>query len=319
MSSTTPSGAATSLSGPSSSFSSFLEPQTFVPPSSTTSAAESSSSSAGGGSTGGVPSIASSASLYLYTFLATLVLLLSVSAAIVARSFVLRRRHRLMMEEAIRNGTWIPPAPGTGASRPRVDLSKKPVMWEAHLGGGERSAYLHNGRLVQPDVSSTNSIDAEKDWESIKPIFAAYLSKGPTPAPIPVPSASDLRPLDAPATMETRLNAFVDWAARIVSPTPSTPLSPLPAPLVNGNMQDASTPTEDELGPPRVRVAVLIAMPSPHHASPSASQDRLHTDEELPHLEMGVATLPVLSHEGDEAQTHKGKNSIGSRDSASLE
>lgn len=263
--------------------------------------------------------------LYLhtvYTFLATLVLLLSVSAAIVARSFVLRRRHRLMMEEAIRNGTWIPPVPGSGASRPRVDLSKKPVMWEAYLGGGERSAYLHNGnKLVQPDVSSASSTDADKDWENIKPIFAAYLSKAPTPAPLPLPSASDLRPPEPPATMETRLNNLVDWAARIISPTPATPLSPLPAPLGNGNMQDVSTTTEDERGPPRVRVAVLIAMPSPHHSSPSTSRDRLiqNSEEELPHLEMGVATLPVLSHEGEEVHTHKGKNSIGSRDSASLE
>jgi len=44
----------------------------------------------------------------VYTFLATLVLLLSVSGAIVFRSFVLRRRHRMMVEEAIRNGTWVP-------------------------------------------------------------------------------------------------------------------------------------------------------------------------------------------------------------------
>ncbi|KAF5374037.1 hypothetical protein D9757_010075 [Collybiopsis confluens] len=39
----------------------------------------------------------------VYTFLATLVLLLGISGAIVARSLVLRRRHRRMIEEAIRN------------------------------------------------------------------------------------------------------------------------------------------------------------------------------------------------------------------------
>ncbi|KAF9490887.1 hypothetical protein BDN71DRAFT_143017 [Pleurotus eryngii] len=99
--------------------------------------------------------ISSSASLYLYTFLgefcrplilrrvrsisywstftATLVLLLGVSSAIVARSLILRRRHRRMIEEAIRNGTWVPPA---ASSSRRVDLSKKPKMYEAWISHG---------------------------------------------------------------------------------------------------------------------------------------------------------------------------------------
>ncbi|KAF8897986.1 hypothetical protein CPB85DRAFT_1328205 [Mucidula mucida] len=72
----------------------------------------------------------SSASLYLYTFLATLVLLLSVSAAIVLRSLILRRRHAAMMAEAIRNGTYIPP---TNTRGPKIDPSQKPPMYEAHL------------------------------------------------------------------------------------------------------------------------------------------------------------------------------------------
>ncbi|KAL0569904.1 hypothetical protein V5O48_012061, partial [Marasmius crinis-equi] len=63
-----------------------------------------------------------------------------VSAAIVVRSLLLRRRHRRMIEEAIRNGTYVPPAnamwdSGRGG-RGQVDLGRKPVMWEAWLGGG---------------------------------------------------------------------------------------------------------------------------------------------------------------------------------------
>lgn len=73
--------------------------------------------------------------------LATLILLLGVSAAIVLRSLVLRRRHRRMIEEAIANGTWIPPTPTTGAGgrggRDKVDLTKKPKMYEAYIGGAE--------------------------------------------------------------------------------------------------------------------------------------------------------------------------------------
>ncbi|KAK1235231.1 hypothetical protein PQX77_001550, partial [Marasmius sp. AFHP31] len=46
-----------------------------------------------------------------------------------------------MVEEAIRNGTYVPPVHGPWVMGGRrgagqVDLGKKPVMWEAWLGGG---------------------------------------------------------------------------------------------------------------------------------------------------------------------------------------
>ncbi|KIM89705.1 hypothetical protein PILCRDRAFT_2020, partial [Piloderma croceum F 1598] len=96
------------------------------------------------------PSLQSSSSLYLYTFLATLVLLLGVSGAIVVRSFILRRRHQALVEEAIRNGTWVPPPFGAGGRGGRHGLGKKelgekPKMWDAWVGkdreflrGGDR-------------------------------------------------------------------------------------------------------------------------------------------------------------------------------------
>lgn len=57
------------------------------------------------------------------TTVVTLILLLTVSAAIVLRVFILRRRHRRMVEEAIRNGTYIPPpirTPKTLGERPML-------------------------------------------------------------------------------------------------------------------------------------------------------------------------------------------------------
>lgn len=65
--------------------------------------------------------------------LATLVLLLGISAAIVVRSFILRRRHQGIIEEALRNGTWATPTFG-GFGRSRRDLGEKPRMWEAWVG-----------------------------------------------------------------------------------------------------------------------------------------------------------------------------------------
>lgn len=79
-----------------------------------------------------------------YTALiATLVLLLAVSSAIVIRSLILRRRHQRIVEEAIRAGTWLPhQAYDPRSSRRRRDIGKKPKMWEAWLrsddhGGGD--------------------------------------------------------------------------------------------------------------------------------------------------------------------------------------
>ncbi len=39
-----------------------------------------------------------------------------------------------MIEEAIRNGTWVPPA---ASSSRRVDLSKKPKLYEAWISRGD--------------------------------------------------------------------------------------------------------------------------------------------------------------------------------------
>ncbi|KIY44236.1 hypothetical protein FISHEDRAFT_78145 [Fistulina hepatica ATCC 64428] len=55
-----------------------------------------------------------STALYLYTFLGTLVLLLAVIAAVVTRSVQVRRRNRRAIEEAIRNGTWVPHSSSRG-------------------------------------------------------------------------------------------------------------------------------------------------------------------------------------------------------------
>ncbi|KAJ7632061.1 hypothetical protein B0H17DRAFT_1217615 [Mycena rosella] len=57
--------------------------------------------------TAGLAASAAAACPAVYTFLATLILLLGVSSAIVVRSLLLRRRHAHMVAEAIANGTWV--------------------------------------------------------------------------------------------------------------------------------------------------------------------------------------------------------------------
>lgn len=269
----------------------------------------------GGGGNGGFNSnggIASSASLYLYTFLATLVLLLSVSAAIILRSLLMRRRHRRMVEEAIRNGTWIPPPPETGTfgtGRARVDLSRKPKLWDAYLGTTEKSA------------------QTEWDWESIRPFSASYIA----PPPGDATNGANAAGGRAVASAQTPRLSYPQRVTRFFHPdrpeftaqyqlearTPATDAAATPN-VAGGNEEVVPTP------PKQIRVAVLIAMPhrGPERntgvASSSTAPPRLHVDddEELPHLEFGVALLDV--HDTDEAHHVADADKVeGRRSSAS--
>ncbi|KAK7677215.1 hypothetical protein QCA50_019809 [Cerrena zonata] len=143
----------------------------------------------GGGNGGGqtLPSLSSSAALYLYTFLATLVLLLTVSGAIVIRSYIIRRNQREAIERAIRDGTYVPPSPGAGfggrgRGKGKVDLSKKPGIWDVYLGDvGEGSnkggidEKSEVGEVRERDVGALG--ETAKDvqwWDGVMPVSAFY-------------------------------------------------------------------------------------------------------------------------------------------------
>ncbi|KAF5329482.1 hypothetical protein D9619_009193 [Psilocybe cf. subviscida] len=322
--------------------------------------------------------LATSASLYLYTFLATLVLLLSVSGAIVVRSFVLRRRHRRMVEEAIRNGTWVPPAP---PSRPvRVDLSKKPKMWEAFIdgkgaltgmrgfdgeggAGGAEQWYtpggvvgagkgVAGGGVGRPGINSDWQHEHSREWDTIKPFSAAYVAPGQDEADASSgrlgssPSTTSINrinrstpttPVITPAAPREPLHrALITSARRILSPTPQ-PTSPLPGPSGGANNGTAGGDADPAIGagqvmaelnsragkaPTAVRVAVLIAMPKPPGANESHGNAPEDEEQPLPHIEVGVAEVLVLSHQlsaGGKAESSKEKpgvrGSVGSHDS----
>ena len=278
----------------------------------------------------------------VYTFLATLVLLLSVSAAIVVRSFILRRRHRLMVEEAIRNGTWVPPAPLTSRASRNVDLSKKPKMWEVYLGAGG-SGYGEKG--------GAGSGEEYSQWDAIQPFSAAYITPT-TPTSTSDPqddrTASDVY-LPHPATTPSppRPRPFFSRITRIPNRTPSSnpsfPLTTRTNTITsstdannddnNENSNNADTPSTTTIippGPPTVRVAVLIVMPSqrtrPHSSSQSPSQSQVPSpsskseeEEQLPYLDVGVAELPVLSTDSsDPLAEHTRKESMNSQETVDV-
>ena len=111
--------------------------------------------------------------LYLYTFLgsftryflttisdpslpATLLLLLTISVAVVGRSIVIRRRARRMIEEAVQNGTWLP-----HAGRPAVKLGEKPKLFDVHTtaDGIPYRSPLDRGLLAWDDLKVRPSSD----------------------------------------------------------------------------------------------------------------------------------------------------------------
>jgi hypothetical protein len=252
--------------------------------------------------------------LIVYTFLATLVLLLSVSAAIVIRSYILRRRHRREIEEAIRNGTWIPPA-AVGRSSARVDLSKKPRMWEAYVD-------LYH----PPRRYSTSTVSEYKDWDSMKPLMVTYVnppkSSLTTVTVTRVDSGNDRssEPVSNEAPRRRNLLRRIGRGVRdLLTTTSREPQLPLSYPVDNDSFHDlpmTEVESTEPTGPPKVSVAILIAMPRQHSSSPSSSKPEASSssssptlpilttatvlnsslpseEEELPHIEMGVVELMV--------------------------
>lgn len=99
--------------------------------------------------------------------------------------------------------------PPTPPSRPaRVDLSKKPVLWEAYIDekGSVAAVYALDGSAEGKGIQHDHwRSEHPRDWDTIKPFSAAYVTKTPE--------------LVAGAT-----------AAIAASSTPSLPLDTVPAP-----------------------------------------------------------------------------------------
>ncbi|KAF9528852.1 hypothetical protein CPB83DRAFT_301078 [Crepidotus variabilis] len=268
----------------------------------------SSGSNSGGNSSNG--GLATSAALYLYTFLATLVLLLAISAAIVTRSYIIRRRNRRMIEEAIRNGTWVPPPPPDweGRGRVKVDLSKKPQMWEAFIGEEVsekekvQAEYLQNpagdGQII---INSTWRTGGRwMRWSSIWPFAASYVvppgSTEASGANVIEAEFSDgggvlrrrrLRmPVPPPRAMFSRIASALGTSNTPTEAGDMTPKNSIPMNNLYNHRKHLASMTS----PTPMKVAVLIKMPtppSPPNTSRSSSQTASGSNSLL--------TVPTLS------------------------
>ncbi|KAI0029164.1 hypothetical protein K488DRAFT_89002 [Vararia minispora EC-137] len=196
-----------------------------------------------------------SSSLYLFTFLATLLLLLCVSSAIILRSFILRRRFRRRVEQAILSGAYNPTDFtnfSDRSARRRRDFGARPAMH---------------------DIYAAAALPATA-WKEVYPVAAVPLPPDPekasdaqseSPAPSPEPPRR-------PGVL-ARLNPF---ARR--TPLPDEALDDPPA----------SVPAPPS--PDAMQVTLLIAMPDlRRHAKSVLGADE---DEPLPEMVLGTAAVP---------------------------
>ncbi|KZO97004.1 hypothetical protein CALVIDRAFT_563229 [Calocera viscosa TUFC12733] len=236
-----------------------MSPTASFPSSASSSASPTDSSS--GNQSQGTPS-----SLYLFTFLTTLLLLLTVSFGIVLRSFVLRRRFRRRVEAAIAAGVLLPGSLNTGRGDRR--FQEKPKLWEVWMDE-EKAAKGTDGAA----------------WGDIMPISAQVLTR------------SSASPLTVPLPPPPRTRSLLSHLPfrRPSPPPPLLPFYPPPPPA------DPPTPG----GPDNVQVTVLIAMPSLSRGSDDGSsadrdlkgkgraQGAEDEDEELPEVCFGTTEVVV--------------------------
>lgn len=163
--------------------------------------------------------------LYLYTFLATLLLLLAISVLIVGRSIFIRRRARRMMEEGIRNGTF-PPQSG----RPVARFGAKPKLFDVYT--------TRNGTLGQPPLGNSSLT-----WEHLKPLSTTVRRSVSLPPRAPVSQPPSVEPPSLLFRLAPRLRP----TSRAVTPDSSA------HPLETRQQIRSSTLT----------VSVMIAMPTP--------------------------------------------------------
>lgn len=205
-------------------------------------------------------------------FPATLLLLLAISVVIVGRSVVIRRRARRTIEEAVRNGTWLPQA-----GRPSVRLGEKPKLFDVYttMAGVPGKSPTDDGLLAWGDlkVRPPPSVpDQRVPTAHLYPQpLSVTLKKTVSPSP-QVTGAQSPPPTEPPTSLLLRLAPQLRPTPRVT--TPGSSAHPL-----------------ETLKPSRKKtltVSVMIAMPTPPTTKPHNS-----SDDPFPPVQVGVTHLPI--------------------------
>ncbi|KAI1789611.1 hypothetical protein LXA43DRAFT_892681 [Ganoderma leucocontextum] len=242
-----------------------------------------------------------SSSLYLFTFLATLFLLLAISSAIIMRGIFLRRRFRRRLEEAIAAGVVLSDDGSGGfGGRSHRRRVQRPTLFDLS---------------VLPPYFSTSS-PQDGSWEKLMP-FSGNIHAEKSDAN--TSSATDSAAVSGgPRHRQQRFRAMLEGVAHILPrnrlhrngtgtrPNPSSS-TPATAPSTGSGVDDAPAIPLEQLDPVQraaeVRVAVMIAMPNPHRSAYVPP----FVDEELHQLTPGgKGKMRGLEGWGDEGEEEAG-------------
>ncbi|ODN86558.1 hypothetical protein L198_07252 [Cryptococcus wingfieldii CBS 7118] len=255
--------------------------------SSTGSATSSTSSSTDGG--GQYVAGSGSTSLYLFTFLITIVVLALISGALVLRAYVLRRRFRRRVEEAIRTGNPLPMdaaaalglLPRRGSRKKEEKVAVMPTMWEGEMrrdvekGWDEEDDLLNKGR---------------DQWDGMIPVAVTHF---PPPPPPPPPPPQTLPPiLPQPPSL---------WRQMFTSSSSAVPSEQSLRPALNSTASSRSVPNMPKVVPSwsapdtgeEVVVGVMIAMPCLESGEELWEAVEEGEERDMPEVSFGIMSARI--------------------------
>lgn len=220
-------------------------------------------------SAGGNQPPSTSTTLYLFTFLATLFVLLLISASIIFRSFLIRRRFRRRVEDALAQGVFLDLQPSALGLTSRY-IGEKPSVHEA---------------WVEPDA-----LQEKSQWQAIMPVTALLTHRVE-------PTAESQLPHESPHQQRP------SFLARFKS-NPATPDSH-PATIIRDytspddsvtvcvliSMPHPDSPMRFKHSPEDLVKSQPINGKDP---SLSVTTGRASDEEGVPNVVFGIAELPVL-------------------------
>ncbi|KAG2153054.1 uncharacterized protein EDB93DRAFT_1136325 [Suillus bovinus] len=207
-----------------------------------------------------------STTLYLFTFLATLFVLLLISASIIFRSFLIRRRFRRRVEDALAQGVYIDLQPSVLGLTSRY-IGEKPSVHEAWV--------------------KQDALQEKSQWQAIMPVTALLTHRVEPTADsrLPHECSQQQRPSFL-ARFKRHTTSPDSHPATILQHSPSSDdsvsvcvLITMPDPLCPIHLKDPpEDSTKSQLIDPNLGVTT----------------GRASDEEGVPNVVFGIAELPVL-------------------------
>ncbi|WWD16455.1 hypothetical protein CI109_100881 [Kwoniella shandongensis] len=209
----------------------------------------------------GAPS-GGSTTLYLFTFLITILVLGLIATGLIVRAYIMRRRYHRRVEEAIRRGERPPPDAAAalgmfprrvgGRGKKERPVGLMPTLWEGEMyRNGEKWAIYHDedGDAEEREWQQEN----EKNWNNLTPLSVLHFKDAP---PATQTEESSIVPPPPPLTPQAYLRSLFS----------STPMYPPAGTPFNGQPTTQEIPKAGPVFevPPtntEVVVGVMIAMP----------------------------------------------------------